>query len=131
MKKIIDTLLAITNFFKIPRMPKLFEGGLYSVPDGDGKYSMLKILKLDEEGVHVQLYSNLYDSIPSDVNQKDLFIERNPKKFTGAMHVPLSNKVFKKWRAKLIKIIDISEEELVGYNIWKESKGGYYDGEHF
>ena len=36
------------------------EGGLYSTPNEDGTFSVLKILKVDDGGLHIRVYSNKF-----------------------------------------------------------------------
>jgi hypothetical protein len=53
---------------------KWIEGGLYSTPNENGSYAILKILKIDDAGVHVRLYSNQYPQHPADVDETKLYI---------------------------------------------------------
>src|SRR2546423_42082 len=43
--------------------PTLFEGALYSTEDGDGTYTIIKILKVDEVGVHVRQVGQQWRSL--------------------------------------------------------------------
>ena len=48
-------------------------GGLYTVPFQSGGYTVFKILESDNDGVHIRMYSNLYEKRPSSVNEDELF----------------------------------------------------------
>jgi hypothetical protein len=106
------------------------EGGLYSVPSENGSFSVLKILKLDEEGVHLRLYSNQFPSRPKDVDESKLYMagmkNTRPDESLGMGHAPISRKTFSNWGAEFIKAVPVTDEELDGYKMWLESSGGYF-----
>ncbi len=66
IRMIIMGLLAFLSGCSKPNS-QLVVGGLYATPNENGTYSVLKILKLDENGVHVRLYSNQFPTPPSKV----------------------------------------------------------------
>ena len=108
---------------------KLSEGGLYYTPTENGAYSVLKILKLDEQGVHVRLYSNQFSTPPNKVDESTLFmagVDRKPNETLGMGHAPLSKKSFEGWKATFFQQSAVKEEELEGYKMWLEAKGGYF-----
>lgn len=109
---------------------KLVEGGLYSVPSENGSFSVLKILKLDEKGVHLRLYSNQFSTRPKDLDESKLYMvgmeHKKPNESLGMGHAPISKKTFSTWGAEFIKTVPVTEDELDGYKIWLESKGGYF-----
>lgn len=107
----------------------LVEGGLYATRAENGTYSVLKILKLDPQGVHARLYSNQFPEFPTKLDESLLYMagmERKPSESMGMGHVPISRHSFASWGARFIKIVPVVEEELEGYNMWKEAKGGYF-----
>jgi hypothetical protein len=109
---------------------KLVEGGLYATPGEKGGYSVLKILKLDDGGVHVRLYSNQFSALPKKIDESVLYMagmNRKPDETLGMGHAPISNKSFAGWNAVFIQQSTIKEEELEGYKMWLEAKGGYFD----
>ena len=106
------------------------EGGVYSTPNEDGTYSVLKILKLDEGGVHVRLYSNVYPHHPTELDLSELYMagmDRGPKERLGMGHVPFSRESFAAWGASHILTASVTEEELEGYYIWEEAEAGYFE----
>jgi hypothetical protein len=105
------------------------EGGLYYTPGEHDGYSVLKVLKVDPEGVHVRLYSNHYSQPPTKIDESKLYMagqDRKPDEGLGMGHVPLSKKTFLAWNARFIQQSTVTEAELEGYKIWLEAKGGYF-----
>jgi len=41
-------------------------------------------------------------------------------------HLPLSRRSFGGWRPRFIKAVEVSGEELDGYRMWLQAKGGYF-----
>ena len=90
---------------------------------------MVKILKLDPEGVHVRIYSNHFAIRPNDVDVATLYMAgtTSPSGHNlGIGHLPLLRASFVNWRPRLIKVVLVDPSELDGYEMWKEGKGGYF-----
>jgi len=107
----------------------LKEGGLYHFPNEDGSYGVLKILKLDEGGVHIRQYSNKFSSAPSAVEESTLYMagmDRKPEENLGMGHLPISKNGFAGWRATFVQQSSVNDEELEGYKMWHDAKGGYF-----
>lgn len=105
------------------------EGGLYSVEGETGGFSVVKILKLDDGGVHIRVYSNRFPQRPGDIDVSKLYmagIDHKPDEEMGMGHLPLGNESFDGWKPELIKVVSVAPAELEGYEIWKESGGGYF-----
>jgi hypothetical protein len=105
------------------------EGGLYSVSSENGGYAIVKVLKIDTGGVHVRLYSNIFKSRPRDVDSSKLYMvgkDVKPGEQLGMGHAPLSHVSFRAWNAEYIRTEPVREDELDGYRMWKEAKGGYF-----
>jgi hypothetical protein len=105
------------------------EGGLYSTQNDDGNISIVKILKLDDQGVHVRVYSNRFDSHPSKIDESALYMagmNRSPNEQLGLGHLPLSRDSFAAWRPRYLKTVPVDKAELEGYEMWKEGGGGYF-----
>jgi hypothetical protein len=110
-------------------MDSLVEGGLYSTPNDDGTFSVIKVLKLDDQGVHVRVYSNRFREQPSSVDEGSLYMvgmKRNANEGLGLGHLPLSRSSFAGWHARFIKRVEVKPEELEGYKEWLDAKGGYF-----
>jgi hypothetical protein len=111
------------------RKNEYIEGGIYSTPASDGGFSILKILKIDENGCHIRVYSNNFSIRPSSIDENQLYmagINRKPKETLGMGHLPLSKSSFTGWGVVFIKKSTVSSEELEGYRMWLEAKGGYF-----
>jgi hypothetical protein len=109
--------------------PPLKEGGLYHVQNEDGTFSVLKILKLDEHGVHIRQYSNAWPAPPFSVDESKLYMagpDRQPGERLGMGHLPIAKKSFAGWNATFVQQAAVSEDELDGYKMWFENKGGYF-----
>jgi hypothetical protein len=107
----------------------LKEGGLYSVEGEKGGFSIVKILKLDDAGVHIRAYSNRFPQRPPEVDVSKLYmagIDRKADEELGMGHLPLSRQSFSGWKPILIKVVPVEPAELEGYEMWKEAKGGYF-----
>lgn len=112
------------------------EGGLYATPWRDGGYTVLKILKLDEHGVHLRRYSNVYDACPSSLDESSLHlhgiegliqgVEMREDAPLGVGHMPVSRGTFANSEAIFIQDSTVSSEELEGYEMWREAEGGYF-----
>lgn len=108
---------------------KLVEGGLYVISRKVDGYQVVKILKLDEGGVHIRLYSNVYPQPPTNVDESVLYMagmERKPDEEMGMGHLPISHASFAGWHARFVQQSTVSKEELEGYAMWKEANGGYF-----
>ena len=104
------------------------EGGIYYTRSERGDFTVLKVLKVDDRGVHVRLYSNRFPEPPTHIDESTLYIaglDRRPDEELGMGHLPLLKQSFAGWRAKFIQKSKVSEEELDGYRIWQEG-GGYW-----
>jgi hypothetical protein len=109
--------------------PQWIEGGLYSTPGENGGFGVLKILKTDEGGVHVRLYSNQFPDLPVNIDEAALYMagmDRQPDETLGMGHLPVSHQSFATWNATFVQQSSITEDELEGYRMWEEAKGGYF-----
>lgn len=88
-------------------------GGVYASKGEDGKFSITKILALDEFAVHVRSYNEKLDTLPSTINTAELTL------FIG--HMPIAREGFLREKPTLISVEQVSEEELEGYRIYLEA----------
>jgi hypothetical protein len=103
------------------------EGGIYSIDNGNGSFGIVKILKLDPGIVHVRVYRNTFPFRPFAINTHELTLGRvdDPQGF-GMGHLPMSEASFRSWNAALLAETAVSQEELEGYNMWKQAGGGVF-----
>ncbi len=101
-------------------------GGMYSFPGPDG-FTVAKILAVDEIGVHVRLYKNRFRDAPTAADCSRLTVgSMDDADGFGIGHFPVSRQSFFDWQPTFFLQSDICEEELEGYKIWLDSKGGYF-----
>ena len=112
------------------RVPNQYlEGGLYSVTAENGHYAVVKILRTDNRGVHLRLFSNVFQERPRRVDSKTLYLagmDHKPDEQLGMGHAPISYESFRTWQAVFIQKESVQPGELDGYKMWKEAKGGYF-----
>lgn len=109
------------------------EGALYAVPD-DGRYQVVKVLRIDQIGAHVATFSNRYDQLPHSVDESTLYRRGFAEDFSdlhsgepmGIGHLPLSSDTFAGWQPMFIQQSSVRDDELTGYRSWLESSGGYF-----
>ena len=118
-------------------------GGLYSVTiDGRG-YAMVKVLVATRQVVHLRVYSNRYAERPSTIDPAELFLapmrdmsdmglnathpeqRADPGPF-GIGHLPIRPTSFAAWQPRLVVMTKVAADELEGYEIWQESRGGIF-----
>jgi hypothetical protein len=105
------------------------DGGLYAFKNDNGSYSVLKILKSESGGVHIKIYSNQFDSPPTQVDESKLYIvgiNHKPNETLGVIDVPLKPEAFLNYKATFVQQSTVKPEELEGYNTWKKAGGQYY-----
>ncbi len=106
-------------------------GFFYAIPREKGGYNVLKVLEKDDNGVHVRIYSNVYPNMPVQLNPKDLWmagiLNKSENVDLGKGHLPISYSSFMTWEAiPLNDYEEVTEEQLDGYQYWKEAEGGYF-----
>jgi hypothetical protein len=108
--------------FSIPQV-----GALYSIENGDGVFSIVKLLAVDGDGVHVRLYKNKFPLRPLPVDPATLSLGSiyDADGF-GMGHMPLSYSEFDAWLPLHMSDGSVTEEELEGYREWQSAGGGYF-----
>lgn len=107
---------------------QLIEGGIYLSPNNTGLLQAIKILKLDEFGVHISIYSNQYLDFPKDIDEDTLtFGQFDANDETVSVgHLPISYQTFQSYTPLFVQTSTVKEQELDGYNIWLDANGGYF-----
>jgi hypothetical protein len=102
-------------------------GGLYSTDDGKGQYSVVKILVLEPDAVHIRIYKQRFSSRPASVDPASLTLGKlGDKDGFSIGHLPLSRQTFSSWKPAFISQQVVSDSELEGYKTWKEANGGVF-----
>ena len=107
----------------------LKEGGIYSFKNDNGTYSVLKILKLESAGLHIRVYSNQFDSPPTQVDESTLYmagIDHKANETLGLADAPMLNERFADYKAAFVQQSTVKPDELQGYNAWKSAGGKYF-----
>jgi len=98
-------------------------------PQENGRFVPLKILKVDDHGVHIRIYSNVYPAPPSHIDESTLYmagVDKREEEPLGMGHLPVSNQSFSGWEATFVQQSSVNTEELEGYQMWLEAEGGYF-----
>ena len=101
-------------------------GGLYSTDNGKGQFSVVKILVLEPDSVHVRIYQQKFSSRPTSIDPTLLTLGKLGDERFSIGHLPLSRKTFASWEPVFISQQSVSEPEREGYKTWKEAKGGLF-----
>jgi hypothetical protein len=103
---------------------QLFEGGYYSIADGD-VFSIAKVLKLELEIVHVRIYKQHFEQRPRSIDASALTLGTiHDKDGFGMGHLPLRLATFLKRQPSFLTYSEVQPAELEGYSMWKESSDG-------
>lgn len=98
---------------------EIITGGLYARRDADGKYSITKVLAVDEDTVHLRMYATRFQSLPSTVRSADLsMISQSSDDGIGIGHFPLAREAFEPEGRIFLGREEVSDDELDGYRIW-------------
>ena len=99
-----------------PETMQLTAGGIYASQDDDGKYTLSKILALDDLTVHARFYKERFDSLPAEISSKDLSF------LIG--HAPVAREGFLLEHRELVVVEPVSDAELEGYRMYLEAMRG-------
>ena len=101
-------------------------GGIYSVW-GRGTYKVIKILNVDEGGVHLRMYANTWQERPSTIDPDTLTLTGEDAGSIQAIgHMPVVRSNFLSMGPRLAASSPVTDAELEGYRMWEEAKGGYF-----
>ncbi len=94
-------------------------GGLYASRGSDGMFRVSKVLVADEHAVHVRMYAERFDTLPTNVSSSALSLGSfgSPGGF-GIGHAPMARAGFLAEPRTLLCVEPVLDEELEGYRIW-------------
>jgi hypothetical protein len=130
IRPLLDAI-AVRRRAKKPAPPGAFTSGdLVSVVTNDGGFGVIKVLAVDEGGVHARLYMQRFYRRPraGDLGKLSTapFGPAHANPFSIG-HMPLSHSSFIGWQPEVItRGSAVEEEELEGYRMWQEAEGGYF-----
>jgi hypothetical protein len=91
----------------------------------EGGFQIAKALKADADTVHIALYGNKYSQPPTEIDPSILHIGTiHDSGGFGIGRLPLSRGTFASRLPVRIQRWSVTDEELEGYRIREESKGG-------
>jgi hypothetical protein len=97
------------------------------VESGEGGYKIAKVLKADASMVHIAICKNRYPERPARVDPVTLtFGSIDDSGGFGIGQLPLSRATFAAWLPVRFQHSAVTDEELEGYRIWEDSKGGIF-----
>jgi hypothetical protein len=99
-------------------------GDICFVESGDGDYKVAKILVVEQAVIHVRLYKERFSEIPRFLDVTNLNLGTIDDADFGVGHLPLSRGSFAAWLPVRVQHQPVTEEELEGFRIWEESRGG-------
>src|ERR1700759_4607615 len=73
------------------------EGGIYAFKNDNGSYSAMKLLKVEGGRVHAKIFSNQFDSPPTQVDETKLYVvgvDHKANETLGTADVPLKPEAF-------------------------------------
>lgn len=94
-------------------------GGLYTTLDGEG-YSVVKVLAVEDDAVHVRLYSETFDQRPDAVDPAILSVGD-----TGILYLAVDEAAFDATDPELLRVHPVTAEELAGRADWETYYGGH------
>ena len=128
MRSLPVILVLLLAFLAGYARTELVVGGLYYVRDEKGAYSVLKILRTDNMGVHVRIYSNQFSAPPTQVDEGALYVagpNGKPGEPPGMAHVPVLRQNFRRWNATFFQQSRVKSTELDDFWRWRAGKREY------
>jgi len=103
------------------------EGGLYIIKSKSG-FGILKVLRVEDDVVHIRVYKNKYEKVPARVDTATLTLGTiHDKDGFGIGHQPTKLATFVSWEPQFLQHSLVEPEELEGYDYWKEAGGGVWE----
>jgi hypothetical protein len=106
-------------------------GQLHSVLwHGDGSYNVAKVLVVDDLGLHVRIYAEVFEDRPGYVpGDLEVGSPYDGQAF-GVSHIPVTVGEFERWEPELLHTEAVEPAELDGYEHWRaEAKDTSYLGQ--
>src|SRR5262245_30576531 len=85
----VATQSAPTSSPKVEGPIVIKAGGIYSCKSGDGDFSIVKVLVVEDGVVHARLHKNRFKERPATIDPKELQV--------AIGHVPLAEAGFRNW----------------------------------
>ena len=100
---------------------KIKAGSICTIEDGEGKFGVVKVLVINDQEAHIKLYKNKYDQRPAKIDIKTLSLGsiKDKEGGFGIGHIPIERKGFDNWKPISVGFEEVTKEDLVGYEMWK------------
>jgi hypothetical protein len=121
----LKTMLVWWRLWNLPA--DLRGGDICVVPSEDARYKIVKVLVAEGSVVHLRLYREPCSNSPARVDTATLTLGTiTDAGGFGIGHLPLSRSTFASWKPVRIQREKVTDEELEGYQMWKEDRGGTF-----
>lgn len=108
--------------------PRMVEGGLYSVEDGQGAFRPAKLIAFDSGTVHLRLYCNRYEERPDTIHAESLRLSPSPGELNAREHFPIRRWLFRAWVPELQGFDSVTESERAMMGRWERANGAVVGG---
>ena len=97
---------------------EIVEGGLYASRQTDGSFRIVKVLVADEHAVHLRMYAERYEEMPTSIQSSLLSLGSIFGGTIGIGHYPIARNGFFASEKLHLATEVVTEDELEGYRIW-------------
>lgn len=102
-------------------------GGYYSIEIRDKEYRLIKILSVNEYGLHIALYKGRFTVRPKLIIVDELsYGSPLDDQDYGMAHLPFTRELFEACDPVFIETGMVCTNELEGYRTWVKQKGSYW-----
>ena len=110
----------LSCFLACGRKPSAVVGGLYAVSDGGGAHRVVKVVAVDNAGVHVRLFKNAWKERPAKVDPASLTLGSilDADGF-GLAHLAVAERDFEASKPSFLSRETLNPDELAAYAKWK------------
>ena len=98
-----------------PASIELKVGGIYAHDAEGERYILKKILAADDSHLHIRLYREVFDELPTKVTSEELNFVIG--------HIPMTREGFLLNNPQLITVETVDESELAGYKLYLKTIG--------
>lgn len=96
-------------------------GDLCSVEADEGRYRVVKILKVEDGVAHIRLYAGTFAARPTSIDPASLDVGTMHDADFGVGHLPVDVRVFESWDPAIVGHAEVLPGELDGYEIWRDA----------
>jgi hypothetical protein len=117
-------------------------GSVFAAPEDDGSFRVVKVLAVDDAGIHLRSFVNRYPEVPAgvpddltlggglkailDARLRGEAVSTDAPVAFGIGHYPVSRDAFARMDLRPIGTAPVTEAELAGYRTWRDAEGGVF-----